>query len=541
MDGTEGGGTGPKDAPPRRRRAAKAQGTGQGDSPSKPAAKPRRPSAKTLAAQAADAARWSRYALWMLAGLTVLRLALNAVTVIPVHFDEAQYWAYGNELALGHYSKPPLVGWVIEATTRLFGDTLFGLRVGAPLAHLAVGALIFLTARRLFDARTGFFAAALYSAAPGVNVSALLMTTDPVMMAGWALALYALVRALERPQAAHWWALCGLGVGLGMLAKYTAVAFPLGLLGYALLSREGPLTPQARRGAWIAAAAALAAVSPNLVWNAANGFVTVAHLGESGPDAGGGLRPGKLAEFLGAQLAVFGPVALAALAAAAAGLIRRAERADWRLRLLWWLTLPLIAAMCVQALRAGANPNWAAPAYVAGAILGARWLTARDWTGALRLHAALGAAALAGVLALGTAYLHWTADLPRLYDPFKKMRLGGPFCEVALSAMEAEGAEALLSNDRRRLSECQFLGGLRFEDVAVFSPDPRPRNHVEFRSRLQPGDRRLMILAVESDVEAERIAAHFFGAQPIGVGRLPIHADRDLGYALWLVEGFEGY
>ena len=36
---------------------------------------------------------------------------------VPVHFDEAQYWAYGHELAWGHFSKPPLVGWVILAAT----------------------------------------------------------------------------------------------------------------------------------------------------------------------------------------------------------------------------------------------------------------------------------------------------------------------------------------------------------------------------------------------------------------------------------------
>lgn len=493
---------------------------------------------------AAEAAVWTRRALWLLLGLTLLRLALNAFEIVPIHFDEAQYWAYGNERAAGHYSKPPLVGWVIEATTSVFGDNLFGLRVGAPLAHLAVAGLVFLTARRLWDARTGFFAAAVYSAAPGVNVSALLMTTDPVMMAGWALALHALVRAMERrpakaPEPWLRWALVGVGVGLGMLAKYTALAFAGGALGYALLSRERPVTPSARRGAWVAAGAAVLVMSPNLVWNAANGFVTFAHLGENADmGAGVGLKPEKLAEFLGAQVGVFGPVAVLALAGAVAAV----RRGDWRDRLLLWMTLPLLLAMSVQALLAGANPNWAAPAYVAGAILAGRWMAARDWTRGLKLHGGIAAAAVAGVLGLGAVYSAWGTSLPRLYDPFKKMRVGDPFCELALGAMEAEGAEALLSNDRRRLSECLFVGGLGFGDAAIFRPGAEaPRNHFEFRSRLKAGDRRLMVLAVEGEAEAERIARHFEGATFLGSGRIPTHADRDAGYALWLVEGFAGY
>jgi 4-amino-4-deoxy-L-arabinose transferase-like glycosyltransferase len=500
-------------------------------------AKPR--AARRKAEAPADRAAWTRRALWLLVALWLGRLALNAFTVIPVHFDEAQYWAYGRELALGHYSKPPLTGWLIELASRLFGDTLFALRFFAPMMHLLIGGLIFLSARRLFDARTGFWAAVIYSLAPGVAISAHLMTTDPVMMSGWALALYALIRAQERPDAAPgWWALSGFGVGLGMLAKYTAIAFPLGLLGYALFSRERPVTPGARRGALIAAGAGLAALSPNLWWNAANGFVTVAHLGENAElSTGPMVNPGELAEFLGAQLGVIGPVAFPAVLAGLAVLSRR----DPRTRLLAWLAAPLLIAMSVQAFLSGANANWAAPAYVAGAILAARWLLERDWLRALRAHAALGLAALAVVWGLGGVYAVWATDLPRVADPFKKMRIGGPFCELALTAMEAEGADALASNDRRRLSECLFYGGLDFEDAAIWDPDGAPSNHFEFRSRLEAGDDRLMVLALNARRGTQAILSRFETAQPLGEGRFATHSDRAEPWSLWLVQGFRGY
>lgn len=524
------------------------------DAAATPAPRPRKTAARARAkgrprSKAAEAKLWGERTAWLLLGLCLLRLAINGLSLIPIHFDEAQYWAYGRELAFGHYSKPPLVGWLIELSTSIFGDTLFGLRFFAPLAHLAIGALIFLTARRLFDARTGFWAALVYSAAPGVSISALLMTTDPPMMAGWALALYASVRIAEvrpgkkTPEPWAWWAVMGFGIGAGMLAKYTGGVFVVGALGYALMSRERPIAPTRRKGAMIAAGTALLTLSPNLIWNAGHGFVTFAHLGENAeirPDRGL-VHPDELGEFLGAQFGVIGPVAFLAVLAALAMFARAEARSDWKARLLAWQTAPLLVAMCVQALLSQAQPNWAAPAYVAGSILAARFLLARDWSRALRLHAWIGGVALAAVLALGAVYMVWAQDLPRSPDPFKKMRIGGPFCEAALSAMEGEGAEALLSNDRRRLSECLFQGGLDFPDAAIWDPDGRPSNHFEFRSRLEAGDARLFLLAVEGEALGEDIAARFVSAIPLGVGEFRTHEDRSVRYTLWLVEGFEGY
>lgn len=325
-----------------------------------------------------------------------------------------------------------------------------------------------------------------------------------------------------------------------MLAKYTAVALPLGALGYAFFSREDLPSPASRRrGALVALACGVVMLAPNLIWQTANGFVTILHLGENSEVGASGTRidPVDLAEFWGAQLGVFGPVALIALLTA---LWSASRHGGWRDRLLVWSCLPLLAAMSLQALLAGANANWAAPAYVAGAILAARWLLSRGARWA-RAHAYSGAALFAALWALGGVYAVWATDLPRTPDPFKKMRIGGPFCELALNAMESEGAEVLLSNDRRRLSECQFYGGLTFDDVAVFSPDPVANNHVEFRSRLSQGDPRPMVLAVESAVEARRIAALFDTAEPLGQGAFATHSDRETGYSLWYVESFKGY
>jgi len=130
-------------------------------------------------------------------------------------------------------------------------------------------------------------------------------------------------------------------------------------------------------------------------------------------------------------------------------------------------------------------------------------------------------------------------DLPRAGDPFKKMRLAEPFCALALGAMAEEGAQVLLSDDRRRLSECMFEGALTWDDIAVWNPRLNPQNHHELVATLRPGDERGMLLAVHGG--AEKIARHFEEAYEIDAGQFPTHADREIPYQLWFVQGFRGY
>ena len=481
----------------------------------------------------ADARPWRLWATLLIAGVAAVRLAFNALDLIPVHFDEAQYWAYGHELAWGHYSKPPLVGWVILATTSFGGDTTFWLRIGAVAAHAVIAAFVFMTGRRLWDGRTGFWAAAGYTAAPGVTASALVMSTDPVMMAGWAVALYAWVRAAE--EGGRWWAVLGAALGAATLAKYTGLAFAAGALGYGLFSARA----RDWRGTAIAAAVALLVIAPNLSWQASNGFVTVAHVAEDAAPPGERYTLAGLAEFLGAQLGVIGPAWFVAILAA---LWRRRDWVgDWRMRMLAWQTFALLGAMTALAFYVRAQPNWAAPAYVAGSLLAARAVLARDWRWALPVQVATGVLAAAALYIAAWAYHAFPLELPRAADPFKKMRIGEPFCEAALGLMAEEGAEILLSDDRRRLSECMFHGGLTFDDIAVWNPDLAPSNHHELVSTLRPGDERPMLLAVMSPGAAEAIAGHFEDAHPIETGSVRTHSDGEFRYAIWFVQGFRGY
>ncbi|MFQ5564932.1 MAG: ArnT family glycosyltransferase [Paracoccaceae bacterium] len=487
---------------------------------------------KRRAKRIEPAGPWAALTLAVVLAVLALRLAVIAAEPFPVHFDEAQYWAYGQALDWGYYSKPPLVAWVVRAASEIGGDTLFALRFISPVAHALIAWLIFLTGRRLWDGRSGFWAAAGYTAAPGVGLSSMIMSTDPVMMVFWAAALYAMVRAAEA-QGRVWWGVLGVLIGAGLLAKYTMLAFAAGALGYGLVSAR----ERSRAGTAIAAGAALLAVSPNLVWNAANGFVTLAHVAGDADPGRGYFHPVELAEFVGAQFAVIGPVFLAAVLLALKH--RSAWRGDWGMRLVAWQTVPLLAAMTVLAFVTRAQANWAAPAYIGGALLAARWLVTAGGAPALRAQLGIGVVASLALWTVAGLYAGQAEGLTRRLDAFRQMRISEPFCELVLGTMGEEGSGVLLSDNRRRLSECMFLGELGWDEVAIWNPDGRPNNHHELVASLRPGDRREMLLVVRRG--AAKIARHFDAAREIDSGAIATHIDRSVPFEMWVVQGFKGY
>ena len=104
---------------------------------------------------------------------------------------------------------------------------------------------------------------------------------------------------------------------------------------------------------------------------------------------------------------------------------------------------------------------------------------------------------------------------PSLYNPERNPERALKRRNVVLGVMAEEGADAILSNNRRRLSECMFQGQLLWQDIAVWNPDPWPENHHELVATLEPGDERVLVLAVMVAViwDGPRLAARNTSAQ----------------------------
>jgi 4-amino-4-deoxy-L-arabinose transferase-like glycosyltransferase len=318
------------------------------------------------------------WALALVAALTLVRLVALFTTPLELYPDEAQYWLWSRTLDFGYFSKPPMVAWLIALTTGIGGNDEAWVRVSSLWLHAGTALFVFGAAARLYDRRTGFWAAALYCLMPGVQLSSGIVSTDASLLFFLSAALYAYARlqGSRRPLDA-----LGLGVALGLafLSKYAALYFLIGVVAHLIGAR-------AARQAW-SVPAVLAAVlgfalmaAPNVIWNATHGFETVAHTASNAGWSGKLFHPAELGEFLVGQLGVFGPIPFVALVVIGiAALRRKGEPADG---LLWCFVLPPLLIVTLQALISKANANWAAAAYVpacalvAGVLLrrGAGWL-----------------------------------------------------------------------------------------------------------------------------------------------------------------------
>jgi 4-amino-4-deoxy-L-arabinose transferase-like glycosyltransferase len=255
-------------------------------------------------------------AVLIVAALTIVRLVALRFSTVDLFFDESQYWAWSRELALGYFSKPPLLAWLIAAAEHLCGPSEACIRAPAPLMNLTISLFAYATGRALYDERTGFWAAMLAAFGTGSVFSARIVSTDVPLVLFFALALFAYARLLRKPDC-RWALVLGLAIGAGLLAKYAMVYFLPGLVLAAAFDKRARAL-LARPELWLALASALIVVSPNILWNAANGFLTFRHAG--GNISGEPIEPSVMRplEFLAAQFAVFGPavfgVAIALLA-----------------------------------------------------------------------------------------------------------------------------------------------------------------------------------------------------------------------------------
>lgn len=326
--------------------------------------------------------------------VTALRLALLAVFPTNLMFDEAQYWTWAQHLSWGYYSKPPLIAWLIRASTALLGNSEWAVRATSPVLHGFAAISVYATARSLVaNSRTlsirrveriARWACVIYLSSPGVTVGATMMTTDAPLLALWGWATYFVVRAVRSTHAGgRAIIIAGVLAGLGVLAKYTMLfAVPaLAIFAAWPVQNVSRRTRFARAG--IFGAITLTVMAPNIFWNLSHGLVTVAHTLHHTDGIGHAVHADRFVHFVGAQFGVFGPISMAMLITALPGFMRRGAR-DPRCRLIVYLTLPLLATMTLLSTLDHAWANWAAPAYVTGSIAvalvlvgsraGVRWL-----------------------------------------------------------------------------------------------------------------------------------------------------------------------
>ena len=403
----------------------------------------------------------SRTALLIILAITVWRVALLPYGT-DLFVDEAQYWFWGENLDFGYYSKPPVIAWVIRAFTSIAGsDDAFFIRLPGPLFHMATALVLMACTRRVAGASHAGWVGVLYVTAPAVAFASVYMSTDTLLLFFVAVTLWAYI-GLTRGASVGLALLMGAAFGLAFLSKYSVLLMIPGALVALVLVRQARV---GLRDFFIAGIAAAVVASPNLIWNMLHDATTVRHTTELAAWSHMHLDIGNAPEFFSAQFAIIGPLTFAALLWASAGVLRgRGE--PWQ-KILFWLSMPVVVLITLQALTGKAYANWAALGYVAGIVLAVWWLADRWKTG---LWVAL---AVNTVAAIAFPLLTVFPEAVRLPngDPVLKRHLGRS--EISLWAAEAArtaGLSVIVTDNRDMVAD--LFHTLRGQTFTIYARAP---------------------------------------------------------------------
>jgi hypothetical protein len=369
------------------------------------------------------------YMLTFLVSLALFRIWYLVGVPNELSGDEALYWTCSRHLDWCYVTKGPGVAFCIWCSRMLLGDTELGVRAPAVIFSLGSSLILYLLGRRLHNPRVGVLSAVVFQVIPVFAFLGLAMTTDPLFVFMWLLALLFMLRVWQTGSALSW-VLTGLAVGTGILCKYTMAAFLLPALLLLVFSpaRRQLLTPWPYLGLLVC----LAATASLIIWNANHDWINFFHnAGQTKVSSGLRILPGKFFEFVGSQLGIITPILLIMMVWAAIKL-RRSDPFSF------WFSVPLMVLFTLKSIQGKVQPNWALCSYLTCIISFSAYFPARFTAlsvGLRRLTVTAVALAVCFTIFMHTACL---IQFPPDLDPLKKVRLG---------SVELAREVTLLSND----------------------------------------------------------------------------------------------
>jgi 4-amino-4-deoxy-L-arabinose transferase-like glycosyltransferase len=315
-------------------------------------------------------------AWWIICLAGALRLALAAI--VPIVPDEAYYWEWSRHLAAGYFDHPPAIAVLIHAGTLIAGDTPFGVRCVAVLVGTIATVAAVALAQRFGGVVAAQRAAWAVLAMPLAGAGLVLATPDVPLLAALSIGLLMVDHALGSARPIVWWIAAGLSLGCGLESKYTAVLFGAGIV-LALLARKELRQQWRRPGPYVAILVAALVFLPVVFWNAGHDWISFRFQLQHGLVPKGHSNAfNRELSLLGGQLGLVSPILFVLIVLAVARGLRRITAN--RVFVVAAVAAFIAAFFVYSAARRSVEPNWLAPAVLAGTIVwGAERVITTRW------------------------------------------------------------------------------------------------------------------------------------------------------------------
>lgn len=313
---------------------------------------------------------------------TVLRMLVAAV--LEFGNDEVYYFLYALDLQPNYFDHPPGVAWLIRIFTfnLLLTDEFF-VRLGAIVCAAVGTALVYRLGTVLKNEQTGWYAAVLYTGNLYTSlIAGTFIIPDSPQVVFWLASVLVmhtiLTAAAEESVPVRRWMLFGLLSGLTILCKVHGV-FLWGSLGlYVLLFDRQQLR---QPGLYVAAAVTAVVISPILIWNIQNDFVTYRfHSSRVGIEETW-IHLDYFIQAVAGQLAYSNPVNAVLILVAAWHLRTMTFLSTTSLRFVLVNGLPLVAVVTVMSLSSAMLPHWSGPGVMILSFLAAAYLDEKKTLG----------------------------------------------------------------------------------------------------------------------------------------------------------------
>ena len=451
----------------------------------------------------------------------LLPVYLALAVLVPPADDELYYWCWATSLQWSYYDHPPMTAVMIRASTALFGNELWAVRLPAVCSTLGVLAVIgWLTRPR------DLLPLVLFT--PAFTAGAVVVTPDTPLLLFWSLYLLWLVDvqtrlADDRPVPAWLWAAGGVAVGCGVLGKYTTGLAVGG--GFVCFCLGG----QWRRwvGGYVAhGLIACVVASPILIHNVNHDFKPLLY---QWTHAMNSPRPGvgPFAEFVAIQVVLFGLLPFGVFAWAVAR--RRELVATPRLRACWCLFVLPFAFFLYKAARGPLEGNWALACYIGVWPLAAEWYERAKGRAVWRRLTPAAFAVPAGAVVVLLVHLAWPLDfLPPAKDRITRQTGKSEVAQKLADALPGYGPPAAVF-----VPSYQWTALLRFHGIDARQIDGFTRPSHFTQTPEKPADRDRVYVFAEGFLPPEYTAG--FGPARI-VDRFPLMVRRQEVTVFWLLE-----
>ena len=190
--------------------------------------------------------------------------------------DESHYALYGKFLSLSYFDHPPLVGW-LQFIALQFDNSEFALRIIPSILFFLTSLSIHSLTRQLYSKHSpysAFIAVVLLNSIGFIQVISIAMLPElPLVLSGiWVVKF---THHAIKKQNLFSWIILGIFLGLAGLSKYSAILFvpPIILLLIFTNNIKQLITIKP----YICALIAIIFISPVLIWNYQNDWVSFAY------------------------------------------------------------------------------------------------------------------------------------------------------------------------------------------------------------------------------------------------------------------------